>query len=158
MAYRLLYGTGVISGIGERSDHSTVSVELASSHVPWDVFSSTIVYLILAIFLVLSLVFCTMEEQEPGNVSIIGNVWHNRNDRIWWLILIYCMTINMYTLNLLKEFLVYRTDPNTRLGVYYFFAGLNSWFQRPTRIGAYSTRFGAYLTRLEVCFATLRSQ
>ena len=49
MAYRLLYGTGVISGIGERSDHSTVSVELASSHVPWDVFSSTIVYLLLAI-------------------------------------------------------------------------------------------------------------
>ena len=46
MAYRLLYGTGVISGIGERSDHSTVSVELASSHVPWDVFSSTIVCLI----------------------------------------------------------------------------------------------------------------
>ena len=82
MAYRLLYGTGVISGIGERSDHSTVSVELASSNVPWDVFSSTIVYLILAIFLVLSLVFCTMEEQEPGNVPIIGNVWHNRNDRI----------------------------------------------------------------------------
>ena len=39
MAYRLLYGTGVISGIGERSDHSTVSVELASSHVPWDVSS-----------------------------------------------------------------------------------------------------------------------
>ena len=38
MAYRLLYGTGVISGIGERSDHSTVSVELDSSHVPWDVF------------------------------------------------------------------------------------------------------------------------
>ena len=36
MAYRLLYGTGVISGIVERSDHSTVSVELASSHVPWD--------------------------------------------------------------------------------------------------------------------------
>ena len=56
MAYRLLYGTGqagVISGIGERSDHSTVSVELASSHVPWDVFSSTIVYLLLAIFHVL---------------------------------------------------------------------------------------------------------
>ena len=42
MAYRLLYGTGVISGIVERSDHSTVSVELASSHVPWDVFSSGI--------------------------------------------------------------------------------------------------------------------
>ena len=53
MAYRLLYGTGVISGIGERLDHSTVSVELASSHVPWDVFSSTIVYLLLAIFHVL---------------------------------------------------------------------------------------------------------
>ena len=51
--------------------HSTVSVELASSHVPWDVFSSTIVYLLLVIFHVLSLVFCTMEEeQEPGN----GNV------------------------------------------------------------------------------------
>ena len=50
MAYRLLYGTGVISGIGERSDHSTVSVELASSHVPWDVFSSTIVYLIFYFF------------------------------------------------------------------------------------------------------------
>ena len=47
MAYRLLDGTGVIS------DHSTVSVELASSHVPWDVFSSTIVYLLLAIFHVL---------------------------------------------------------------------------------------------------------
>ena len=41
MAYRPI-GTGVISGIGERSDHSTVSVELASSHVPWDVFSSGI--------------------------------------------------------------------------------------------------------------------
>ena len=53
MAYRLWYGTGVISGIVERSDHSTVSVELASSHVPWDVFSSTIVYLLLAIFDVL---------------------------------------------------------------------------------------------------------
>ena len=69
MAYRLLYGTGVISGIGERSDHSTVSVELASSHVPWDVFSSTIVYLI-----------------------------------------------------------------------FYFLGGLNSWFQRPTRLRADSIR------------------
>ena len=55
VAYRLLYETGDISDIGERSDHSTVSVELASSHVPWDVFSSTIVYLLLAIFHVLSL-------------------------------------------------------------------------------------------------------
>ena len=55
MAYRPLYGTGVISGIGERLDHCTVSVELASSHVPWEVFSSTIVYLLLAIFHVLSL-------------------------------------------------------------------------------------------------------
>ena len=53
VAYRLLYETGDISDIGERSDHSTVSVELASSHVPWDVFSSTIVYLLLAIFHVL---------------------------------------------------------------------------------------------------------
>ena len=50
--------------------HCTVSVELTSSHVPWDVFSSTIVYLLLVIFHVLSLVFCTMEEeQEPGNVA-----------------------------------------------------------------------------------------
>ena len=32
----MVYGTGVISGIGERLDHFTVSVELASSHVPWD--------------------------------------------------------------------------------------------------------------------------
>ena len=56
IAYRPLYGTGVNSGIGERLDqHCTVSVELASSHVPWDVFSSTIVYLLLAIFHVLSL-------------------------------------------------------------------------------------------------------
>ena len=54
MAYRLLYETGVISVIGERSDHSTVSVELASSsHVLRDVFASTIVYLLLAIFHVL---------------------------------------------------------------------------------------------------------
>ena len=54
IAYRPLYGTGVNSGIGERLDqHCTVSVELASSHVPWDVFSSTIVYLLLAIFHVL---------------------------------------------------------------------------------------------------------
>ena len=74
MAYRLLYGTGVISDIGERSDHSTVSVELASSHVPWDVFSSTIVYLILAIFHLLSLVFCTMEPTRL--VSDHGMAWH----------------------------------------------------------------------------------
>ena len=54
IAYRPLFGTGVNSGIGERLDqHCTVSVELASSHVPWDVFSSTIVYLLLAIFHVL---------------------------------------------------------------------------------------------------------
>ena len=53
IGFYIAYGTGVISGIGERSDHSTVSVELASSHVPWDVFSSTIVYLLLAIFHVL---------------------------------------------------------------------------------------------------------
>ncbi len=43
-AYRPLYGTGVNSVIGETLDqHCTVSVELASSHVPWDVFSSTII-------------------------------------------------------------------------------------------------------------------
>ena len=62
-------GTGVNSGIGERLDqHCSVSVELASSHVTWDVFSSTIVYLLLVIFHVLSLVFFTMEEQEPGSI------------------------------------------------------------------------------------------
>ena len=30
MAYMLLYEAGVISGIGERSDHFTVTVELAT--------------------------------------------------------------------------------------------------------------------------------
>ena len=54
VAYRPLYGTDVNLGIGATLDqHCTVSVELASSHVPWDVFSSTIVYLLLAIFDVL---------------------------------------------------------------------------------------------------------